>query len=384
MRLDEAYANLHIVQDFIPSKNSNRPGTKFSATSVTIHNTDNTAAGANAAAHAKYQKGADARKRKVSWHFTVDDKGVFQSLPINEVGWHSGTAKGNRTSIGVEICMNADLDAPAAYERAALLTAVLAFQQGFKVPSQIFQHHDWSGKNCPRVLRAQPHGWQEFLDQVARYKKDLTNVPAASIKLSKAADHHLTADSAKGVAPAQQVPVKHLVSGASVPSSLRARVVPALNLVADAFNIDPAAIAGMIHTESVWDSKNVTGKYIGLTQVGPEIPKLLGLSRTGFLALPPEKQIEAYGRWLDYYKFKPQMAKYKIAVGALPLGRQAAVLQAMQFAPNAKAWKAALSKGNFSVRSTPTKQAAFLGDTSIGDMEKYYTGFFKKKPPKYA
>jgi N-acetylmuramoyl-L-alanine amidase len=97
---------------------------------------------------AKYQKGADARKRQVSWHFTVDDTGVYQSLRTNEIGWHTATTKGNNTSIGVEICMNCDLDVPAAYKRAALLVAVLAFQNGLKVPGQIVQHHDWSGKDC--------------------------------------------------------------------------------------------------------------------------------------------------------------------------------------------------------------------------------------------
>jgi hypothetical protein len=54
---------------------------------------------------------------------------------------------------------------------------------------------------------------------------------------------------------------------------------------------------------------------------------------------------------------------------ALRISRQAAVLQAMQFAPNGHKWKAALSKGDVSVRSTKSKQAKVLGDTSIGDME---------------
>jgi N-acetylmuramoyl-L-alanine amidase CwlA len=72
MQLDQAFAELNIVQDFIPAGNSNRPGRKLTPTAITIHNTDNDSVGANAAAHAKYQKGADARKREVSWHFTVD------------------------------------------------------------------------------------------------------------------------------------------------------------------------------------------------------------------------------------------------------------------------------------------------------------------------
>jgi N-acetylmuramoyl-L-alanine amidase CwlA len=191
MQLDEAYAGLNLVQDFIPAGNSNRPAKKLAATSITIHNTDNDGVGANAAAHAKYQKGADAKKRHVSWHFTVDDNSVYQSLPTNEVGWHAGNAKGNATSIGVEICMNADLNVPAAYRRAALLTAVLAFQHGIRVPEQIFQHNHWSGKNCPRILRAKPNGWKDFLRQVKKFRDGLTNVPTTTIKPSKIEDHHL-------------------------------------------------------------------------------------------------------------------------------------------------------------------------------------------------
>jgi N-acetylmuramoyl-L-alanine amidase CwlA len=194
MQIDEAYGKLNIVQDFIPAGNSNRPGKKLAATSITIHNTDNDSPGANAAAHAKYQKGADARNRKVSWHFTVDDKSVYQSLPTNEIGWHAASAKGNATSIGIEICMNSDLDVPAAYNRAALLTAVVAFPHGIKVPAQIVQHHDWSGKNCPRVLRSTPNGWKDFLDQIKAFHSRLTNVPAAAIALAKVTGHHLIDD----------------------------------------------------------------------------------------------------------------------------------------------------------------------------------------------
>jgi len=177
---------------------------------------------------------------------------------------------------------------------------------------------------------------------------------------------------------------KELKSGASVPMADRPKILVALNDVAASHGVDPAAIAGMIHTESVWDSKCVTGSYIGLTQVGPELPKKLGLTKKQFLNLTPAEQIEAYGTWLDHYKFTKQMKDHSIDCLAMQVARQAAVLQAMQFAPNAAKWKAALSKGDLKVRSTPSKQAEFLGNTSIGDMEKYYAGFFKKHPPIYT
>jgi soluble lytic murein transglycosylase-like protein len=177
---------------------------------------------------------------------------------------------------------------------------------------------------------------------------------------------------------------QRLKSGASVPTKDATPILAALNRVATIYGVDPAAIAAMIHTESVWNTRNVTGSYIGLTQVGPEIPKKLGLTRAGFLNLSAAEQISAYGTWLEYYRFKKQMKDHAINCLILPLARQAAVLQAMQFAPNAKKWKIALSKGNVDVPSTKSPQAKFLGDTSIRDMEKYYAGFFKKRPPVYS
>jgi N-acetylmuramoyl-L-alanine amidase CwlA len=192
MQIDQAYAQLNIVQDFVPVGSSNRPGKKLVATSITIHNTDNSSKGANAAAHARYQKGPDARKRQVSWHFTVDDTGVYQSLPTNEIGWHTATSVGNNSSIGIEICMNSDLNVPAAYQRAALLAAVVAFQNGIKVPSKIVQHNFWSGKDCPIVLRHEDNGWENFLSQIQQAFGGLTAAPAAQIALSSVADHHFT------------------------------------------------------------------------------------------------------------------------------------------------------------------------------------------------
>jgi hypothetical protein len=178
--------------------------------------------------------------------------------------------------------------------------------------------------------------------------------------------------------------MRQLIAGASVPDRDNADILAALNNVAGAYSVDPAAIASMIHTESVWDTRCVTGSYIGLTQVGPELPKLLKLTKDQFLALSAAEQIQAYGKWLAYYHYSDQITKYGMHVGDQPLGRQAAVLQAMQFAPNGAKWKIEFGRGDYSVPSTSSKQAQFLGDTSIHDMEAYYSAFFKQHPPSYA
>ena len=166
--IQSARQQLNIVVDLIPIGHSNRPGTPLSATKITIHNTDNPSPGGDARAHAQYQKGTDAQQRQVSWHFTVDDRSVYQSLPVGEVGWHAGIHAGNSQSIGIEICESQGIDQQAANQRAALLTAVQLHELNI-APGNVVQHHDWSGKDCPALLRHPPSNWTNFLQMVADF-----------------------------------------------------------------------------------------------------------------------------------------------------------------------------------------------------------------------
>lgn len=177
--VQEARQQLGIVVDLIPEGNSNRPGTPLAATCITIHNTDNPDRGADARVHAAYQKGDDARARQVSWHFSVDDGSVYQSLPVNEVGWHAGSHEGNAVSIGIEICENEGIDQAAANDRAALLTAVQLQELDITPDGNVKQHHDWSGKDCPSLLRNPPSGWDDFLARVGEYYAGLQSGPGA-------------------------------------------------------------------------------------------------------------------------------------------------------------------------------------------------------------
>lgn len=177
MTQEEAIQKLNITADLIPAGNSNRPGTRISPTHITIHNTSNPAAGADAAMHARYVKGPDARARQVSWHFTVDDKVVYKHLPTNEKGWHAGG--GNSRSIGIEVCENKGINAAAAADRAALLAALMMLAYG--IPREnVVTHKFWTGKDCPRVLLREPGGFDAFRDRAARYLEELT--PARTFK----------------------------------------------------------------------------------------------------------------------------------------------------------------------------------------------------------
>ncbi|MEK5171833.1 N-acetylmuramoyl-L-alanine amidase [Heyndrickxia sp. FSL W8-0496] len=170
---------MEINQKFIPKSNTfTRPGIKMNPEYITIHETDNTAKGANDEAHAKLQYNGNSRQ--ASWHFQVDDDSIYQSLPTNEVGWHAGdgNGSGNMKSIGIEICVNSDGDFKKSVENAAWLTNHL--MNTFKIPlSKVVQHNHWSGKNCPRNLRSGAKGisWNDFINLVkSDIKTEVANV----------------------------------------------------------------------------------------------------------------------------------------------------------------------------------------------------------------
>lgn len=167
---------IEIEKDYIPEGRRNRPGIPIQGPKyITLHDTGNSNPGADAQAHAKYLKGDDAARVPASWHFTVDDTRAIQHLPLAEIGWHAGDGgfgPGNRTSLGVEVCMNEDGKREEAEKNAAQVVAHLLEKFDLKLYKNVKQHYDWSGKNCPQVLRARPNGWANFLSLVEKYLKE--------------------------------------------------------------------------------------------------------------------------------------------------------------------------------------------------------------------
>jgi N-acetylmuramoyl-L-alanine amidase len=174
------------IEMYIPGGRKNRPGRAMTPRYITVHDTGNTKVGADASAHAAYLAvNKDAEKNLVSWHLTVDDVDVYQSLPFNECGYHAGdgAGPGNRQSIGMELCMNIDGDRTKAEAKGAAAIAQLIRDVPtlLPFPECVVQHNHWSGKNCPQILRARPHGWELFLASIeARMKpSDAITVYAA-------------------------------------------------------------------------------------------------------------------------------------------------------------------------------------------------------------
>ena len=144
----------------------NRPGRDTNPDSwITIHETGNTAAGADAAAHGNYLDSDAGEKDMVSWHYTVDDHAIVQHLPDYETAYHAGdgaAGPGNATSIGIEICVNAGGDFAKAKANAAALVRLLMAEHGIPI-DHVVQHNHWSGKDCPYNIRHTAGAWEGFL-----------------------------------------------------------------------------------------------------------------------------------------------------------------------------------------------------------------------------
>lgn len=156
---------LSIIRDLIPQGRANRPGGSNPDTYITIHETGNYAEGANAAAHASWLKGDDAAGKKISYHYTVDDHSIYQHLTDDERAYHAGdggSGPGNATSIGIEICVNADGDFTQAKVNAAALVRLLMECHGIPL-ANVVQHNHWNGKDCPKTIRAIAGAWEAFL-----------------------------------------------------------------------------------------------------------------------------------------------------------------------------------------------------------------------------
>jgi N-acetylmuramoyl-L-alanine amidase CwlA len=151
-----------------------RPGIAMNPTYITIHETDNTNSGADALAHAKllYNGGYET---VASWHFSVDDKSIYQSIPTNEVAWHAGNTTGNYNSIGIEMCVNAGSDYEKTLQNTIWLVAYLMKNHNIAL-SNVVQHNYWTGKHCPRKLRDSGR-WTWFKQQIEKQLSSGSNQP---------------------------------------------------------------------------------------------------------------------------------------------------------------------------------------------------------------
>lgn len=163
--------NADVFIDLIPKENTtSRPQTKMTPRFITIHNTGNSSTGADAEANSEY---VDNATGYVSWHFTVDEKSIYQELPVFECAHHAGdgyNGEGNTTSIGIEICENADGDYFTAENNAIYLINHL--MSVLNIPlSNVVPHQHWSGKYCPHIIL--DYGWENFMSKIEEARNEI-------------------------------------------------------------------------------------------------------------------------------------------------------------------------------------------------------------------
>lgn len=156
---------MEIRKEIIPISAGKRSGRKITPTTLTIHSTDNPS---STAQNERDWLINPSNQRVASWHVCVDEKQAVMAIPLDERALHAGNQKGNDTSISLEICESGDRE--KTLRNAVEVTAQLLRERGWGV-DKLRQHHDWSGKNCPRILRDTGR-WDWFVDQV---KQKLSN-----------------------------------------------------------------------------------------------------------------------------------------------------------------------------------------------------------------
>ena len=123
-------------------------------------------------------------KEYKSWHFSVDDKDIIQSLPLNRNAFATGDGAyglGNRTGIHIEIAKDNDNDSKDEWKKArdngAKLASELLHKYGLSIDC-LKKHQDYkmtSGnyKYCPHKILDE--GWNEFKTLVSQYLDELND-----------------------------------------------------------------------------------------------------------------------------------------------------------------------------------------------------------------
>ena len=81
-----SFDELVLVEYLMAEGHADRPGTPMVAKYVTVHDVGGTGAGENAKGTANYCH----QVKEASWHFSTGNDGAYQTLPMNEIGWHAG------------------------------------------------------------------------------------------------------------------------------------------------------------------------------------------------------------------------------------------------------------------------------------------------------
>ena len=176
--MDEVKVTVDILPDDSNLKaNRMRTSTNY----ITLHNTGMAHPTATAQGLNEYIHTTD---RIASWHYSIDDKEAYQELKLDEVGWHAGDGStyygdiyyndsykkwsiggGNNNSVGIEMCVYEGVDFNMVMRNTAKIVGQLLLRYNL-TPSDIRQHYDFAGKDCPQVIRTAGR-WAEMIELIS-------------------------------------------------------------------------------------------------------------------------------------------------------------------------------------------------------------------------
>lgn len=155
--------NLNFYYSFI--NDAKKIGKNITPKKIVFHNTANTAPAVN---EIKWLSSKD-NTSSTSFHYAVDDTGVYQAIPTTKASYHAGNYKINNESVGIEIAKSKINDAKEKDEgikNATILIALLMNYYNIKI-DDVISHYDASGKHCPHDIFDR-YGLEIFYEEIEK------------------------------------------------------------------------------------------------------------------------------------------------------------------------------------------------------------------------
>ncbi|MED4783815.1 N-acetylmuramoyl-L-alanine amidase [Brevibacillus choshinensis] len=173
------------ITEMLLNNKTARPGIKITPKALVIHWTANEGKGADAVANRNYFNNPTT---EASAHYIVDDKQIVRCLPETEMGYHVGAKSykpealqllsgyPNNCTIGIEMCVNADGNFQAMYQKTVELAADILKRYDWGIQN-LWRHFDITGKICPAFFvsdafslrlfgRTAAEAWEKFKSDV--------------------------------------------------------------------------------------------------------------------------------------------------------------------------------------------------------------------------
>ena len=193
-----------VFSNDILGKGTAIPDTRINPSEIAVHNTGNWDVPS-----ANYHKSLKSSNnsptgRKASWHFSVCDKEIHQSIDTNKKAWAVGS--GNSKAISIEICMFKDKNRQKVAEDNAI-ALIKELMRIHNIPlSKVKMHKDYTGKYCPEVILRRDGGLSKFRDRIANWGQSTApSNPSASGSI-KVGDKVKVSTSATKYATGQTIP----------------------------------------------------------------------------------------------------------------------------------------------------------------------------------